>query len=69
MHSVARQEIIQVVGLRNILRRGYPSMWRQPAKARRKYEGLNNLQRALDPIPIEYHDRTKQTYFTIPRGL
>lgn len=69
MHYVARQEIIQFDGLRNILRRGYPSMWGQPAKAMRGYEGLNNLERAPDPIPIEYHDRVTQIYFTIPRDL
>lgn len=69
MHYVARQEIIQFDGLRNILRKAYPNMWEQPAKAVMECEGLNNLERAPDPIPIEYHDRTKQTYFTIPRGL
>lgn len=44
-------------------------MWGQPAKAMREYEGLNNLERAPDPIPIEYHDRTEQTYVTILRDL
>ena len=69
MHYVARQEIKQFVGLRNSLRRGYPSMWGQPAKAMREYEGLNNLEQAPDPIPIEYHVRTEQTYVTILRDL
>ena len=69
MHYVARQEIIQFDGLRYIMRRGYPSMWGQPAKAMRECEGLNNVERAPDPIPIEYHNLIKQTYSTIPSGL
>ena len=67
MNFAARQEITQSDGLRNVLRGGYPSMWGRPAKAMMEYKGPNNLERASDVIPIEYHGLIKQTCFKISR--